>query len=135
MTAIKSLGEIAFRTERLDEMCEFYGEVLGLERIDDYADAAFFEIAESHAGHTQVLVLFDRSGGADYMRPDPARTTVDHIAFAIDLADFDAEAKRLESQGYDLDFAYHDWVEWRSLYLDDPDGNRVELVCYDPKEV
>jgi catechol-2,3-dioxygenase len=24
-------------------------------------------------------------------------------------------------------------VHWRSLYLEDPDGNEVELVCYDPK--
>jgi hypothetical protein len=30
--------------------------------------------------------------------------------------------------------ATHDWVQWRSLYVEDPDGNDVELVCYDPKE-
>lgn len=25
----------------------------------------------------------------------------------------------------------HAWVHWRSLYVTDPDGNQVELVCYD----
>src|SRR5208282_6939590 len=25
----------------------------------------------------------------------------------------------------------HEWVNWRSLYFHDPEGNQVELVCYD----
>jgi len=135
MTAIRGLGEVAFRTERLSEMVEFYGEVLGLDRVDDppFEDSAFFRAGDGVAGHTQVLVLFDRSGADGYVPPDPERTTVDHVAFGVDPADFDAEAERLEGLGYDLDYAYHDWVEWRSLYLDDPDCNRVELVCFDPE--
>ena len=28
--------------------------------------------------------------------------------------------------------AVHDWVQWRSLYVKDPEGNEVELVCFDP---
>ena len=134
MTAIRGLGEIALRTERLSEMVAFYGEVLGLERVDDppFEDSAFFRAGDGVAGHTQVLVLFDRSGSAGYVPPDAERTTVDHLAFGVDPADFDREVDRLEELGYDLDYAYHDWVEWRSLYLDDPDGNSVELVCFDP---
>jgi catechol-2,3-dioxygenase len=27
--------------------------------------------------------------------------------------------------------AEHPWVRWRSLYVHDPEGNLVELVCYD----
>lgn len=134
MTAIEGLGEIAFRTENIEQMCEFYGEVLGLDRIDDASSetSAFFGVAEGVAGHTQVLVLFDHSEADRYVQPDSERTTIDHIAFGIDPDSFDAEAERLESLGYDLDYAYHDWVEWRSLFLTDPDGNEVELVCYDP---
>lgn len=33
--------------------------------------------------------------------------------------------------GVDLDFVGHEWVAWRSLYLSDPEENRVEFVCYD----
>lgn len=136
MAAIQGLGEIAFRTENVPAMVEFYGDVLGLERIDDPPSdtSAFFRAGDGVAGHTQVLVLFDRSGSDDYTPPVPTRTTVDHVAFGIDAADFDSEAERLESLGYDLTYAYHEWVEWRSLYLSDPDGNHVELVCYDPQE-
>jgi len=134
MTAIEGLGEVAFRTERLAAMVEFYGDVLGLDRVDDppFDDSAFFRAGDGVAGHTQVLVLFDRSGSDGYTPPDPDRTTVDHVAFGVRHGAFDDEAERLEGLGYDLTYAYHDWVEWRSLYLDDPDGNSVELVCFDP---
>lgn len=138
MTAIRGLGEVAFRTENIQAMIEFYGTTLGLHRTDeppaDPVDetSAFFRVADGVGGHTQVLVLFDRSSGEGYVPPDVDRTTVDHITFGIDASDFDAEAERLESLGYDLRYAYHDWVQWRSVYLDDPDGNDVELVCFDP---
>ena len=38
-----------------------------------------------------------------------------------------------EAAGVDPTFGYHDWVQWRSLYFDDPDGNHVEFVCYEPR--
>jgi hypothetical protein len=56
---------------------------------------------------------------------------VDHIAFEIDLADFEPEKTRRERLGLDVSTAEHAWVHWRSLYINDPEGNTVERVCYD----
>ena len=53
--------------------------------------------------------------------------------FTIALSDYEAEKRRLEELGLSVTTATHEWVHWRSLYLEDPDGNEVELVCYDPK--
>jgi len=47
------------------------------------------------------------------------------------LADFAGERKRLESLGLQVEAAEHAWVHWRSLYVRDPEGNQVQLVCYD----
>jgi hypothetical protein len=58
-------------------------------------------------------------------------TTVDHLAFEIALADFEAEKGRLEQRGLGVWTAEHAWVGWRSLYFEDPEGHTVELVCYD----
>jgi catechol 2,3-dioxygenase len=41
------------------------------------------------------------------------------------------EKKRLEALGLQVETAEHAWVHWRSLYVSDPEGNQVELVCYD----
>jgi len=129
---IKGLGEIAFRVSDLDAMQRFYREVIGLELLKRFEDAVFFRLAEGYGGHTQVLALFDRSAQPNYAGLNPSTTTVDHIAFEIDLADFEPEKRRLEKQGVAVRTAEHPWVHWRSLYVTDPEGHTVELVCYDP---
>jgi catechol 2,3-dioxygenase len=43
----------------------------------------------------------------------------------------EAEQARLEGLGVRVTTAEHAWVRWRSLYVDDPEGNTVEWVCYD----
>ena len=128
---IKGLGEIALRVADLDAMQRFYQEVVGLELLRRLDHAAFFRIADGYGGHTQVLALFDRSGQPGYLGLDAGRTTVDHLAFEIDFADYEAEKARLEGLGVEVTTAEHAWVLWRSLYVDDPEGNTVEWVCYD----
>ncbi|KAB1187568.1 MULTISPECIES: VOC family protein [Haloferax] len=132
--AARALGEFALRVEDLPAMRAFYRDVVGLGGpIGDYDTATFFGLGESHAGHEAVFVLFDRTAESGYEGIDQDTTTIDHFAFSIDPDDFDAEVERLREHGLDLDFAYHEWVEWRSLYFSDPEGNRVELVCFDPE--
>ena len=129
---IKGLGEIALRVDDLDGMQRSYEEVIGLEVLRRSEKSVFFKLADGFGGHTQVLALFDRSAQSGYSGLNAATTTLDHIAFEIDRADFDAERKRLEQMGVAVETAEHAWVHWRSLYITDPEGNTVELVCYDP---
>ena len=128
---IKGLGEIALRVADLDAMQRFYQEVVGLELLGRFDHAAFFRIADGYGGHTQVLALFDRSDQSGYRGLDRDRTTVDHLAFEIDRDDYEAEQARLEGLGVKVTTAEHTWVRWRSLYVDDPEGNTVEWVGYD----
>jgi len=129
---IAALGEIALRVTNLDAMQRFYESVIGLELMKRFETSAFFKIAEGYQGHTQILALFDRAGTPGYTGLDAARTTVDHIAFTIALADFWPEVARLEALGQSVSTTTHAWVQWRSLYVTDPEGNSVELVCFDP---
>jgi catechol-2,3-dioxygenase len=126
-SSIKALGEVALRVNNLPEMKRFYQEVLGLEVLGEFPAAVLLRIAEGYGGHTQVLGLFDRS-----VQVGPERTTVDHIALSIDLSDYESERKRLERLGLAVEVTNHEWVKWRSLYFYDPEGNQVELVCFDP---
>jgi catechol-2,3-dioxygenase len=130
-TAVRGLGEIALRVNNLDAMQKFYEEVIGLPLMTRVPDCAFFKIADGYGGHTQVLALFDRSQSPGYRETDAATSTIDHIAFEIPLADLEHEKKRLEALGLQVETAEHAWVHWRSLYVSDPEGNQVELVCYD----
>ena len=125
-TAVRAIGEVALRVNDLEKSQAFYANVFGLELLRRFEHAAFFRIGEGYAGHTAVLALFDRD-----VAVEQARSTVDHIAFSIALADYEPEKRRLERLGLTVRTATHEWVHWRSLYVTDPDGNNVELVCYD----
>jgi len=127
----KRLGEIALRVSDLNAMKRFYRDVIGLDLMREAETFVFFRIADGHAGHTQVLALFDRSEQSERIPPNGKLSTLDHIAFSVSQDDFDTEKKRLLGLGCQLTYAFHDWVKWNSLYLSDPEGNTVEFVCYD----
>jgi len=133
---IKALGEIALRVKDLQAMQEFYENVIGLELMRQFESVSFFKIAPGFGGHTQVLVLFAESLPPDhksrlYNGLNVQTTSLHHIALAISLTDFASEKDRLEQLGLDLEIREHMWVHWRSLYVVDPEGNVIELVCYD----
>lgn len=128
-TAVRALGEIALRVNDLDRSQAFYIDVIGLQLLRRFEHAAFFRISEGYAGHIAILALFDRK-----VQVEQQRSTVDHIAFTIDRPDYESEKQRLESLGFNVQTAFHEWVHWRSLYIRDPDGNNVELVCSDPPD-
>jgi len=129
---IKAVGEIALRVSDMETMQRFYAEVIGLELIKRFENAAFFRIAPGYGGHTQVLALFDRSSQPGYEGLSADRTTLDHFAFEIDLKDYEAEKERLGNLNVPIREDVHRWVKWRSIFMTDPEGNLVELVCHDP---
>lgn len=119
-------------------MIRFNQSTIGLELMEESDRFAFFRIADGYAGHTQVLALFNRQpeSGADlqeYCPPDSATSSIDHVAFGIAKEHFRPEYDRLVKLGFEVNVVYHHWVQWRSLYLKDPEGNLVELVCFDPQ--
>jgi catechol-2,3-dioxygenase len=130
-TVVRGRGEIALRVNDLAAMQQFYEQVIGLPLMTRFPNSAFFKIADGCGSHTQVIVLFDRSESPGYRGTDAATSTIDHIAFEIPLDDFANERKKLEALGLQVETAEHTWVHWRSLYVSDPEGNQVELVCYD----
>ena len=132
---IKALGEVSIRVADLDAMHEFYEEVLGLEVLRREDNFTFFIIGEGYGGHPQVLNLFEAADRwlIEDKSPElsPAGSTLHHIALNIDLADYEPEKKRLESLGLKVEAVEHEWLHVRSLYFSDPEGNLLELVCYD----
>ena len=73
--AVRGLGEIAFRTESLDAVCDFYKREIRLPVPSRGETSAFFELAEGHGGHAQVLALFDRTAADGYEGISQSTTT------------------------------------------------------------
>jgi extradiol dioxygenase family protein len=120
------LGEVALRVNDLGAMREFYRDVVGLEVWREGDGFVFFRVAEGVEGHPQALVLFDRE-----IKVGAERSTLDHLAFVINLDDYDARQHWLQKHGLDVTAKEFPWFQWRSLFVRDPEGNTVEFVCYD----
>jgi catechol 2,3-dioxygenase-like lactoylglutathione lyase family enzyme len=132
---IKGLCEVSIRVKDLDAMCTFNEDVVGLKLLRREESFVFFEIAAGYGGHSQNLALFDAGNRAFLKSKSPAlspdRCTLHHIALNIDLEDYESEMRRLEGLGLDVRATEHAWMQLRSLYFADPEGNLLELVCYD----
>jgi catechol-2,3-dioxygenase len=132
---IKGLGEVSIRVMDLDAMQKFYQEIVGLEVLRRDESFVFFKIAKGYAGHPQVLALFDASNRwlleTKAEKLSAAQTTLHHIALNISLKDLNSEIRRLEGWGVKVFATEHEWLHVRSLYFADPEGNLLELVCYD----
>jgi catechol-2,3-dioxygenase len=121
------LGEIALRVNDLPAMSAFYRDVVGLQVWREGEGFVFFRVAEGVEGHPQALVLFDRN-----IAVSTASSTLDHIAFVIDLQNYGGRRRQLEHLGLQVTTKEFPLFQWRSLFVSDPEGNTVEFVCYDP---
>ena len=136
---VRALGEIVLRARDVAAMAAFYEEVIGLRVLRRFPeeDMVFFRIAEGFAGHTTILALFPHdwpSNAAEHTWDGyaPETTSLHHLALTIPLAEYDAALASLRARGLKVATRTYPWVGWRSLYVQDPEGNVVELVCFDP---
>jgi len=132
---VKGLGEVSIRVKNLDIMQKFYEEVIGLDVIGREESYVFFRIADGYGGHSQNLALFAATNTVFLQNKSPElnseKTTLHHIALNIALEDYESEKTRLEGLGLTVKAVEHEWLHVRSLYFADPEGNRLEFVCYD----
>jgi catechol-2,3-dioxygenase len=129
------IAEVGLRVKDLARMTAFYQEVLDLEIVRAYPRHTFLKAGEldsplGRGGHPQLLVLFDRE-----VRVDINLTTLDHLAFEIPLEQYDVQRTRLQALNVELvervwsgEYA---WLQARSLFFDDPEGNTIELIAHD----
>ncbi|HWC08048.1 MAG TPA: VOC family protein [Solirubrobacterales bacterium] len=124
------IGHVHLKVADVDRALEFYCGVLGFELMQRYGpDAAFISAGGYH--HHIGLNSWESKGG-----PPPARGTTGlfHTAIRYPTRATLADAlARLIEAGIRLTGASDHGVS-EALYLDDPDGNGVELYWDRPKE-
>jgi catechol 2,3-dioxygenase-like lactoylglutathione lyase family enzyme len=55
--------------------------------------------------------------------------TLHHLALEVRADDFDAMHAHLDKLGFSIRSGQHPVIPSRTLYVDDPDGNEVEIIC------
>ena len=124
------IGHVHLKVSDLQRSLDFYCGLLGFQLMASYGDQAAFISAGGYHHHIGLNTWYSKNAG-------PAkRETVGLFHTAIlyptrrDLATI---YRRLRDAGYPFTGASDHGVS-EALYLDDPDGNGVELYWDRPKE-
>lgn len=119
--AVKNLDHVVLRVADLERAIGFYRDVLGctVERRVESID-----LIQMRAGESLIDLILADSG------PEVAAGNLDHFALRIDPFDEAALRRHLEGHGVevgDVVRRYGAEGEGPSLYIQDLDGNTVEL--------
>ncbi len=125
------IGHVHLKVSNLQKSLDFYHHLLGFEIMSRIGDQAAFISAGGYHHHIGLNTWHSKNGS-----PAPKGSTgLFHLAINYptrkDLAEI---LKRLMDHEYPLTTTADHGVS-EALYLDDPDGNGVELYWDRPKEL
>ena len=124
------IGHVHLKVADLERSLSFYHDLLGFKETQRYGDSAVFISAGGYHHHIGLNTWYSKNAA-----PAPVRSAgLFHTAILYptrkDLAQI---LKRLMEVKYPLTGASDHGVS-EALYLDDPDGNGVELYWDRPRE-
>lgn len=122
------IGHVHLKVSDLDKALAFYQGLLGFEIMQRYGDQAVFISAGGYHHHIGLNTWYSKNAP-----PAPKRAAgLFHTAILYPTRkDLAIVFKRLNDAGYPLTGAADHGVS-EALYLDDPDGNGVELYWDKP---
>jgi catechol 2,3-dioxygenase len=128
---VRNVGHVVLKVRDIERAARFYRDVLGLKEVARGTfgrPMAFFSTGDNHHDVAVMEV------GADAPAPAPDAIGLYHIALRIgtSLDELRAAQAHLAAHGIG-DMRVRDHVVSQSIYVNDPDGNNVELyVDADP---
>jgi catechol 2,3-dioxygenase len=123
------IGHAQLRVADLERATAFYRDGLGFEVMDMGAQAAFLSAGGYH--HPIGLNTWHSAGGTP---PPPGHTGLFNIAILYpDRRELAKAVKHVLDHGYDFTFA-HQTPAGEAVYLNEPDGNGLELYYDLPRE-
>ena len=125
-----SIGHVHLKVANLDRALAFYHGVLGFEVTQGYGQDAVFISAGGYHHHIGLNTWESKDG----LPPAPGTTGLYHLAILYPTRAALADAlRRLINAKVPLTGAADHGVS-EALYLNDPDGNGVELYWDRPRE-
>jgi len=127
--AIREIDHIVLRVVDLARMLAFYGDVLGCREVRRQDEIGLVQL---RAGSSMVdLIPIDgKLGAAGGAAPGREGRNVDHFCFRVEPFDEAAIRAHLAAHGIGTEPAASRFGaegEGPSIYLEDPEGNMIEL--------
>ena len=131
MAKIRGLTEVVISVHDMEKSLNFYRDILGLKVMSppDFRGAVFLLVGEQPDTAPQQLVLVPLPEGTDAFPTERVQRPLHHLGIEVALEDFESERERLQDLGFDVRLGEHPFLSLKGMYLDDPDGNEVELIA------
>jgi glyoxylase I family protein len=128
----RGMRHVLVPTDDLDATKRFYGDILGLTRMDEPETGFAFEMAWFERGGSEVHIVKRTEEVKDWTGTDFNPTMQPHVAFEV--ADYDEAREELRRQGYTFYEAHGEGVLSRKqLFVRDPNGFYIELYEIHPE--
>ena len=128
--AAARIGHVHLKVTDMGKALSFYQELLGFEITQHYGSDAVFISAGGYHHHIGLNTWYSKGAGPAQQRAAGLFHTAILYPERKDLAQI---LRRLTEAGYPLTGAADHGVS-EALYLDNPDGNGVELYWDKPRE-
>jgi catechol 2,3-dioxygenase len=124
------IGHVHLKVSDLDRALAFYQDLLGFEITERYGTDAVFLSAGGYHHHIGLNTWYSKGAG-----PAPRRSAgLYHSAILLPTRkDLARALHRLREAGYPITGSADHGVS-EAIYLDDPDGNGVELYWDRPRD-
>ena len=121
---IKELGHVVLYVRSLEASRRFYRDVLGWREIGSFGQVG----AAFSAGRTHHELLLLEVGAQAQPIPEGRRVGMYHFGLKIGTTDDELRAavRELQEKGVPI-MGASDHTVTHSLYIEDPDGNEIEL--------
>jgi catechol 2,3-dioxygenase-like lactoylglutathione lyase family enzyme len=130
-SAVHGLAEVVLMVGDLQASLRFYQDVLRMQVISpDGAPARFLRVGPPVAAVPPQIVLVPRPADVPGLPADRRHRNLHHVGLEIGAADLQSERSRLEGLGFEVRTGQHPFLSVEAIYIDDPDGNEVELVAW-----
>ena len=131
MSKIRGLAEVVIWVHDMDRALGFYRDALGLTVMSppDFRGAIFLQAGEAAVTCPQQIVLVPLPAGSPAFPVDRTQRTMHHLGLEVAPEEFEGERGRLQSLGFEIRFGEHPFLPLKGMYIDDPDGNEVEIIA------
>lgn len=122
---VRGVGHVVLKVRDLERAAAFYRDVIGLTEVARLPQMKMAFFSATGANHHDLAVL---EVGRDAAAPARASVGLYHVALKIGdgLEDLRAAKAHLEAHGVQI-LGIRDHRVSQSIYLNDPDGNGLEL--------
>lgn len=130
MKPVAGLAEIVLWTRDMDAALHFYRNLFGLELISPpELPIRFLRASEGADGVPEMIVLVPHPDSASAFPREKPKRVLHHLAFRVEETAYDQLKDRLAAEGLEVRSGIHPVLKGvRTFYVDDPDGNEVEVI-------